>query len=489
VTRFIAYRLLQAIPVLLVVITATFFLVRVAPGGPFDSEKAVLPEVKAALEAQYRLDQPLLSQYTAYLGDLFQGDLGPSFKYPGRTVNELIAAGLPVTAELGLYALLFAVLAGVTAGVIASLKPNTAQDYVPMSLAMIGICMPALLLGPLLLLVFGIRLDWLPVSGWGDLPGDKILPSLTLGAGYAAYLTGVGRDALGAVFAGGGIVEPIDGRYTVLLLGGDAGPDRVGLRPDSITLASIDASSGAVSLIGIPRNLYNAPVPADSPLAAEWPNGFDCGDDCLISYLYPWAEERPELYPAAAATGSTPGIEAMRDAVEGVTGLPVQFTVLIDMAGFEDLIDALGGVVIDVEEPITLGINGGPVVGEIAAGEQRMDGETALWYARSRYNLTDFDRMEHQRDVQEAMLRQLDPATVLTRFEAIAEASSDLVRTDVPQSMIGVFTDLAVRGRELPLRRVELVPPAIDNVLPDYALARILVAEAVAPLPTPTPTP
>ncbi len=195
-TRFIAYRLLQAIPVLLVVITATFFLVRMAPGGPFDAEKAVLPEVKAALEAQYRLDQPLLSQYTAYLGDLFQGDLGPSFKYPGRTVNELIAAGLPVTAELGLYALLFAVLAGVTAGVIASLKPNTAQDYVPMSLAMIGICMPALLLGPLLLLVFGIRLDWLPVSGWGDLPGDKILPSLTLGAGYAAYIARLSRAGM-----------------------------------------------------------------------------------------------------------------------------------------------------------------------------------------------------------------------------------------------------------------------------------------------------
>ena len=195
-TRFIAYRLLQAIPVLLVVITATFFLVRMAPGGPFDAEKAVLPEVKAALEAQYRLDQPLLSQYIAYLGDLFQGDLGPSFKYPGRTVNELIAAGLPVTAELGLYALLFAVLAGVTAGVIASLKPNTAQDYVPMSLAMIGICMPALLLGPLLLLVFGIRLDWLPVSGWGDLPGDKILPSLTLGAGYAAYIARLSRAGM-----------------------------------------------------------------------------------------------------------------------------------------------------------------------------------------------------------------------------------------------------------------------------------------------------
>ena len=98
--RFIGYRLLQAVPVILAVITVTFFLVRVAPGGPFDGEKAVIPEVKAALEAQYRLDQPIFEQYTAYLADLSRGDLGPSFKYPGRSVNELIAAGLPVTAEL-----------------------------------------------------------------------------------------------------------------------------------------------------------------------------------------------------------------------------------------------------------------------------------------------------------------------------------------------------------------------------------------------------
>lgn len=194
--RFIVMRLLQAIPVLLVVISVTFFLIRLAPGGPFDSEKAVMPEVKAALEAQYRLDQPLLSQYGAYLADLAQGDLGPSFKYPGRSVNELIAAGLPVTAELGMYALLFAMLVGGSVGVFASLRPNTLQDYLPMTLAMIGICIPSLLLGPLLLLVFGIHLDWLPVSGWGDIPGDKILPSITLGAGTAAYIARLSRAGM-----------------------------------------------------------------------------------------------------------------------------------------------------------------------------------------------------------------------------------------------------------------------------------------------------
>tara|TARA_R110002072_G_scaffold935_12_gene7708 strand:- start:113 stop:1045 length:933 start_codon:yes stop_codon:yes gene_type:complete len=194
--RFIGFRVLQSIPVLLVVITVTFFLVRLAPGGPFSSEKAVIPEVKAALEAQYRLNLPMFEQYTAYLGDLAQGDLGPSFKYPGRSVNELIAAGFPVTAELGLYALLVAISIGAIAGVIASLRPNTAQDYIPMSVAMIGICVPSLLMGPILILVFGIYLEWLPVSGWGDMPGDKILPAITLGSTYAAYIARLSRAGM-----------------------------------------------------------------------------------------------------------------------------------------------------------------------------------------------------------------------------------------------------------------------------------------------------
>jgi oligopeptide transport system permease protein len=156
----------------------------------------VIPEVKAALEAQYRLDLPLGQQYLAYLQDLARGELGPSFKYPGRSVNELIAAGLPATAELGAYALLVAVVLGGLAGVVASLKPNSAQDYIPMSVAMIGICMPTFLLGPLLVLLFGIHLEWLPVAGWGDIPGDKILPSLTLGAAYAAYIARLSRAGM-----------------------------------------------------------------------------------------------------------------------------------------------------------------------------------------------------------------------------------------------------------------------------------------------------
>ena len=194
--RFILLRSLQAIPVIFVVITITFFLVRVAPGGPFSSEKAVPPQVQAALEARYQLDQPLYQQYFSYLADLAQGDLGPTFRYPGRSVKEMIMQGLPVTAELGFYALLVATVLGIGAGVIASLRANTMQDYVPMGIAMIGICMPSFLLGPLLVLVFGIWFEWLPVSGWGSQAGDKILPSLTLGAMYAAYIARLSRAGM-----------------------------------------------------------------------------------------------------------------------------------------------------------------------------------------------------------------------------------------------------------------------------------------------------
>lgn len=194
--RFITNRLLQAIPVLLVVISVTFLLIHSAPGGPFSAEKAVPPEVARALEAQYNLDQPLWQQYISYLGDIIQGDFGPSFKYSGRTVNELIAAGLPVTAELALYAMLVALIIGISAGVLAAVRPNTMQDYLPMSAAMLGICMPSFLLGPILVLVFGIHLEWLPISGWGDIPGDKILPAITLGTGYAAYIARLSRGGM-----------------------------------------------------------------------------------------------------------------------------------------------------------------------------------------------------------------------------------------------------------------------------------------------------
>ena len=185
-----------AIPVLLTVITLTFLMVHSAPGGPFDEEKAVSAEVLAKLNERYNLDQPLSTQYFDYLSGVLVGDFGPSFRYPGRSVTELISIGLPITFELALYSILFALCVGVLAGVLGALRPNTALDYIPMSTAMIGICIPSIILGPTLILVFGIWLEWVPVSGWGYMPGDKILPIITLGTAYAAYCARLTRGGM-----------------------------------------------------------------------------------------------------------------------------------------------------------------------------------------------------------------------------------------------------------------------------------------------------
>lgn len=192
---FILKRILQAIPTLFFVATLTFFIMKIAPGGPFDSEKKVPAEILKNLNAVYHLDDPLYQQYLSYMNNLLHGDLGPSFKYPGRTVNEIIATGFPVSFELGIYALLVAAGVGVFSGVIAALRPNTVYDYLPMSIAMIGICVPALLLGPTLTLMFGIKLSWLPVSGWSDWSA-KILPPITLGFAYSAYIARLSRSGM-----------------------------------------------------------------------------------------------------------------------------------------------------------------------------------------------------------------------------------------------------------------------------------------------------
>jgi len=189
-------RIAIAIPVLLTVITLTFLMVHSAPGGPFDEEKAVSAEVLAKLNERYNLDQPLSAQYFDYLSGILVGDFGPSFRYPGRSVTELISIGLPITFELALYSILFALSLGVLAGVLGALRPNTALDYIPMTTAMIGICIPSIILGPILILVFGIWLEWVPVSGWGYMPGDKILPIVTLGTAYAAYCARLTRGGM-----------------------------------------------------------------------------------------------------------------------------------------------------------------------------------------------------------------------------------------------------------------------------------------------------
>ena len=193
-------RILLAIPVLFAVASITFFLIKIAPGGPFDADKAVSPQVLKNLNEAYNLDASNWEQYVVYMTGLVQGDLGPSFRFPGRSVTEMIATGLPVTFELAFYAILIALVMGVFLGVLAALKRNTFLDFIPMAIAMIGICVPSFLMGPLLVLIFGINLELLPVSGWYLLSGDKFLPSLTLGFAYAAYIARLGSGRRLAVF-------------------------------------------------------------------------------------------------------------------------------------------------------------------------------------------------------------------------------------------------------------------------------------------------
>ncbi|MCC6145433.1 MAG: ABC transporter permease subunit [Candidatus Hydrogenedentes bacterium] len=193
--RYIAKRVIEFVPVLLAIVTITFFLIRLAPGGPFSAEKRLAPEALAQIEAHYHLDAPLWRQYVDYLAGLVQGDLGPSFTKPSRSVSEWIALRFPVSLELGAYALIIALSIGLTAGLIASLRPNSLTDYVPMSMAMAGICIPNFVLGPLLVLVFALWLGWLPVGGW-ETPASKVLPSVTLGATYAAYVARLTRGGM-----------------------------------------------------------------------------------------------------------------------------------------------------------------------------------------------------------------------------------------------------------------------------------------------------
>jgi len=318
---------------------------------------------------------------------------------------------------------------------------------------------------------------------------------------YAVMIAGTTRSTVGEVFAGTTIEPPVDGRYNILLLGGDAGPDRDGLRPDSISVVSVEASTGEATIIGVPRNMEDVPFVEGSPLAAEYPDGYGLNgcqvDVCLINSIYTEVElYSPDLYPDAVANGSQPGIEAMRDAVEGTLGITIQYYALIDMQGFADLIDALGGVTIDVAHrlPITDEVdeNGQPYtdVPWIEPGVQLMGGGTALAYARIRAGTTDYERMGRQRQVQEAILQQFDPANVLTKFQAVAQAGAQVVSTDIPQSMLGYFVELAGKSRELPVDTLDLVPDnGVDPEYPDFDYIRQLVAEALAPTVEETPAP
>ena len=236
------------------------------------------------------------------------------------------------------------------------------------------------------------------------------------------------------------------------MMGGDAGADRTGRRPDSLSVISVDAKTGSTAIISVPRNLQNAQFSAESPMRQVYPDGYNCGDECLINAINTEVtNEHQDLYPGVA----DPGAQATLEAVSGTLGIKVQAYVLVDMDGFSKLIDAMGGIRIKaggwvpISGPMVDEANGihGMPDGWIPAGDQTLDGFHALWYGRSREFVDDYARIQRQQCVQQAMLKQLDPATLLAKFEDIAKAGTKVVESNISSGQLGSFVDLAMKAK------------------------------------------
>lgn len=295
---------------------------------------------------------------------------------------------------------------------------------------------------------------------------------------FAANMAWTARDTLGTVFTTGSLVEPANGRYNILLIGGDAGEGRRGLRNDTNILLSVNAKTGAIAQVAIPRNLASAPFPKGTPVQKKMPRGFRSPQkDNKFNAIYKYGIEHPTLFPGAKDVGAA----AVKQATSGVTGLDVQYYVMVDLHGFEAMIDALGGVEVDVHKRVPkAGILDKKVTAYIEPGRQRLNGADALWFARSRYGSDDYERMTRQRCVMKAAMNQLDPMTVLTRYRAIAKTSPELVSTDLPQDGLAALAKLALASRSQPVQHLALTPPLVRTGRPNYPDIRKRVGQLVA---------
>jgi len=394
----------------------------------------------------------------------------------------------------------------------------------PSALISIGTFGPILLLGQILL--FGYAVLWLVLTldtlrlvriiktaprarAWIAALATIVMVFFSGTAAYAAFLTGSANGALSQIFTPGPSVEPLNGRYTFLVIGTDSDPERdaedMGMRSDTTQVISIDATTGAATIIGLPRDLHDIPFPAASPLAAIYPEGYTeyaadyCVESaCLNTVMTDVNLNYPDIYPQAATDGVPPGVFGMMDAASGITGLPIQFYVVIDMPALVTLIDALGGVDMIIPERTAIAE---PDTAEedvpewIEAGPQKLDGYHAVMYVRTRWSGNgDYDRMVRQQQLQEALLEQVNPANVLTKFQDIAAAGTSLLKTNVPQSMLGYFVDLGMKTKSLPLSHIALTPfdPAwpVDPLAPDYlGLQGYLQSVLFPPVPSATPIP
>ncbi|MCW2816253.1 MAG: LytR family transcriptional regulator [Nocardioides sp.] len=307
---------------------------------------------------------------------------------------------------------------------------------------------------------------------------------------FSAHIVSVQRDVILATFGDGAASDANAGRYNVLLLGGDAGAGRWGSRTDSMTVASIDQETGKTVLIGLPRNMADFPFRRGTVMAEQFPDGFDC-DGCMLNGVSTWAQDNTELFPDS----EDPGVDATIMAIEGITGLRINYWAMVNLEGFKNLVDAVGGVTLNVRQTIPIGLPGDAVTGEIEPGTRKLDGFETLWYARARQGSDDYSRMARQKCVMNAMLQQVSPATALRNFEAIARATSDMVKTNVPASELDTFLGLALKARSQKVATLSLVPPLVVTAHPDVPAIHRKVAETVdrsegdAPAPARTKKP
>lgn len=283
---------------------------------------------------------------------------------------------------------------------------------------------------------------------------------------------------VGEVLPGGGDTEEKHGRYNVLLLGLDSADDRIGIRPDSINVASVDAETGQTVLFGLPRNMEKVPFPEDSPLHEIYPDGFSCPDsECMLNAVWTEGEAHADLFE----DDEEAGLEATKDAVGATLGLEINYYALVDMHGFSAMIDALGGIEVDVLKRVSIGGGGSPVSGYIEPGaDVHLDGQHALWFARSRHDSSDYERMQRQKCVMAAMMNQLDPQTVATKFVEMSEAGRDLLRTDVGRDQIVELVQLALQAREHEIASVNFTPPLVPETFdPDFDMIRATVQEYI----------
>jgi LCP family protein required for cell wall assembly len=285
------------------------------------------------------------------------------------------------------------------------------------------------------------------------------------------------------MFGNGAVTDAHDGRYNVLLLGGDSGAGRWGLRPDSMTIASIDEDTGRTVLISLPRNMTNFPFAKGSVMHKQFPHGFDVD---YLNGVSTWAGDHTDLFPHS----DNPGVDATIMGIEGITGLKINYWAMVNLEGFKDLVDAVGGVTLNVRTPIPVGGLGDDVTGYIQPGVRKLDGHDTLWFARAREGSDDYSRMARQKCVMSAMLNQISPQVAVRNFEQIADASSAMISTDIPASEVDRFIALALKAKGQKVSTLSLVPPMVNTAAPDIALIQKKVAEAIdkaegtAPKPT-----